>query len=190
MTSCSARGLGAVRGKGEKGKSERGAYLPLSLAGPHGLGCLASLGPSRPDQDGAKAKLDGFKKTGDGTRENQGSWGSFGGPLPRQIHGIPGSVGSARYRRRASPASRHPAEPSSHDSGRRRSMPSKSSTIADQLATTQESKVSVQMFPLAVGHHHTSGPRCNGEARGGVMAFLPKISSVVYCVDSWTRWPP
>lgn len=49
-------------------------------------------------------------KSGDGTREKQGSWGSFGGPFPRQIHGIPGSVGSARYHRRASPASRHPAE--------------------------------------------------------------------------------
>lgn len=103
MTSCRAWVLWAFRGKGGKEKS-----IFASLLGRPSrtwlLGFISN--PSRieqrPDQNGAKAKRDGCKDRRRDTGKS-GVLGVFGG--------IPGSVGSARYHRRASPASRHPAEP-------------------------------------------------------------------------------
>lgn len=81
-------------------------------------------------------------KSGDGTRENQGSWGSFGGPFLVKSMAFPGrSV-------RPGTTDGHPRHPGIQP----RALPSKGSTAADQLATRQESKVSVQRFPLHVGH--------------------------------------
>lgn len=190
MFGSRTRGGPGTRGKGEKGKG-KGEHICLS-PWPALTDLAAWLHWVRVGQTKTERKRSSMasKRLETGHGKTRGLGGLLGVLFLVKSMAFPGRSVRTRYRRRASPASRHPAEPSSHDSGRRRSMPSKSSTIADQLATTQESKVSVQIFPLAVGRHHTSGPRCNGEARGGVMAFLPEISSVVYCVDSWTRWPP
>lgn len=86
-------------------------------------------------------------KSGDGTRDTghgkiRGLGGLSGVLLLVKSMAFPGrSV-------RPGTTDGHPRHPGIQP----RALPSKGSTAADQLATRQESKVSVQRFPLHVGH--------------------------------------
>jgi hypothetical protein len=170
------------RGKGEEGRRRRGqkekraegGHSPFSLAGHRGLGCrgrLAIIGQARPGWSESEARWLQRLETGHGKiRGLGGLWGSSSSSVP--WHSRVGRLGQV-------PPTGIPGIPASsraHDSGHRRSVPSKSSTAADQLATRQESKVSVQRFPHAVGHHHRS--RSGGER--GAWFFFGRTTC---CVD-------